>query len=215
MTEYEKAFQQELNKEFHKHLHEEKLRTLAERSKYISRKIAFITGFFGLGSLTKFDHLGGSRVFSSLFFFIPVIAIGYDLYINAADSSIKKMGAFLGKNSDSGSGESEKAWEKSSGDNRDKIAPFACLLLSCAATIGAWLCYYYFSWKPTRELFSLNFIDISLLWDVWPNIWFIFCLVVIIYVDKRYSRFIKNIDQFYPATFELCNRENKRLNLQQ
>lgn len=212
MTEDKKALQQELNREFHKHLHTEKLKTQAERAKYIFTKIAFITGLFGLGSLTKLSALGNTivatPVFYGLFFLIPLFTIGYDLYIHAADSSIKKMGAFLGKNPESGSGDSEKAWETSSVGNRDKIAPRASFLFSCIATIAAWLYFliseYKFSWECKEELFLCNFII------VWPSVWFIICLVIIILIHKKYSDYIKEIDESYSDTLELCNRENKR-----
>ena len=207
MKEDDKAFQQALDKEFLKHLHKEKLKTQAERAKYIFSKLAFITGLFGLGSLKI-----GNVTANGVFFLIPVIVIGYDLYINAADSSIKKIGAFLGKNNKAGSGDSEKAWEKSSGDNRDKIAPLASCLLSFVATIGAWKCFYDnsnvvldFSLMHIEKLFSCNNLQNEL-----PIVWLISCLGIIICIHVLYSGFIKKIDQSYPDILEWCSRENKR-----
>ena len=188
MSEENIVVQQELDKEFLKHLHEEKLKTQAERAKYIFSKIAFITGLFGLGSLEKIGFTA-----PGIFYLIPVVAIGYDLYINAADSSIKKMGAFLGKNPKAGSGESEQAWENDSGEYRDILAPLASFLFSVIVTISAWLYSCYESGMnvilsfltPCGELLSID----------GQKVWFIFWLVVIFFIHIGYFIYIKILDK--------------------
>lgn len=117
---------------FIKSLHEEKIRTQSERAAYVTSKFAFITGLFGLGALQF-----GTIDFSMLLYFIPFVAIGYDLYLRAADLSIKKIGAFLRGHPKAGTAEVEVAWEKFSASHRDRLARFASSLFTYILIIAA------------------------------------------------------------------------------
>jgi hypothetical protein len=132
MDPKEKDFQQELHLEFLKALHDEKTKTQGTRAGYISSKFAFITGLFGLGALKI-----GEVDFHWLLYIIPLVALGYDLYIRAEDLSIKKMGAFLRSDPKAGTSESEKAWERFSAHYRDKLAHLATTLFTFIITISA------------------------------------------------------------------------------
>jgi hypothetical protein len=132
MAMKEKEFQQDLQLEFLRALHDEKIKTQAERATYITSKFAFITGLFGIGALKI-----GDINFNMLFYFIPFVAIGYDLYIRAADLSIKKMGAFLRNDPLANSTQNEKAWEKFAAKHRDKLAQNATTLFSYIIILSA------------------------------------------------------------------------------
>lgn len=132
MGDSAKDFQQELHLEFLKSLHDEKVKTQGARANYISAKFAFITGLFGLGAL----QIGGLN-FHWLLFFVPLVAMGYDLYIRAEDLSIKKIGAFLRSDPQAQTAESEKAWERFSAQYRDKLAQLATSLFSFIILIAA------------------------------------------------------------------------------
>lgn len=183
MNNHDKEFQKELHKEFLKTFHEEKLKTQTERTTYITSKLAFVTGLFGLGSL----KIGGTD-FHWLLYLIPLVAIGYDLYIRAADSSIKKMGAFLRSHSHSGTGESEKAWEQFSAQFRDTLAPLANMLFTLVVTIVAAI-YVYAQTPAKHEGFWIGFI-----------IWFTICLISNLGLWRSYRALIKQIDKYDPGT---------------
>ena len=140
-----------LHKEFLQSLHNEKIKTQSERATYVNSKLAFVTGLFGLGSLNI-----GTMELHWLLYLIPLVAIGYDLYIRAADLSIKKIGAFLRSHPESGTGESEKAWESFSAKCRDSIAPIANTLFTLVVTIAAAL-YIYVQNQLKTEFFCLGF----------------------------------------------------------
>ena len=152
MDAEEHQLQQELHKDFLKTLHEEKLKTQAERTTYTSSKLAFVTGLFGVGSL----KIGGIDL-HWLLYLIPLVAIGYDLYIRAADSSIKKMGAFLRSESLSGTSKSEQAWEQFSAQFRDRLAPLANALFTCVVTTVAAIYVYVQTSGKTSE-FWVGFV---------------------------------------------------------
>ncbi len=132
MNAEDKKFQQELHVEFLKTLHDEKTKTQTTRANYVSAKFAFITGLFGLGAL----QIGGAN-FHWLLFFIPLVAIGYDLYIRAEDLSIKKIGAFLRADPHAQTADSEKAWERFSAKYRDKLAQLATTLFTFIIIVAA------------------------------------------------------------------------------
>jgi len=146
MEKIDKQFEQELHADFLRSLHDEKVKTQGERATYITSKFAFITGLFGLGALKV-----GEIDFSLLLYFIPLVAIGYDLYIRASDLSIKKMGAFLRSSPQAGTTEIERSWEKFAAKNRDKLAQLATTLFSYIIIIGAavFILIQQGSYKPT------------------------------------------------------------------
>jgi hypothetical protein len=145
-------FERELHTQFLQSLHEEKVKTQAERANYISSKFAFITGLFGLGALRT-----GAVDFSMLLYFIPLVAVGYDLYIRAADLSIKKMGAFLRTDPAAGTAPVERAWERFAATRRDKLAQRATTMFSYVIIIGAALLIFIQSAGATSPAFRYGF----------------------------------------------------------
>lgn len=122
------------DQEFLRALHEEKMRTQAERANYVTRKLAFITAIFGLSSINI-----GIKIAEIywLLYFIPMVSICYDLYIMSADSRIKRIGTFLGRHPGSVAGTGERNWEKFCVCYRDSLAPSANILFSIVVTIAA------------------------------------------------------------------------------
>jgi hypothetical protein len=119
--------------EFVRTLHEEKLKTMAERSKFTRDKIVFVLGIMGIGSVNlTFSGMNSSTIL----YMVPLVAFGYDLYINAMDEGIKRIGAFLSTQV-SCSSDSEKNYENYVQKRRGKYAPVANVLFSLIGTLGA------------------------------------------------------------------------------
>lgn len=169
MPKKDKEFQQELQIEFLKSLHDEKTRTQGQRATYITSKFAFISGLFGLGALKI-----GVVNFSWLLYFIPLVAVGYDLYIRSEDLSIKKMGAFLRNRSLRDISEMEKDWEYFSAQYRDKLAQLATTLFTTLIIIAA--AVYIFvqqsnNCEPAFMAFFYGWLSLSLIsnWVLWRS----------------------------------------------
>ena len=75
--------------EFLHTLHIEKIRTQNERAELVKEKLAFITIFFGIGSV-NFGFWVDDLFW--LLYFVPLIAICFDLEIMSANSRIKRIG---------------------------------------------------------------------------------------------------------------------------
>jgi hypothetical protein len=125
---------EESDREFLRSLHEEKIRTQNERTDYVTRKLAFITVIFGISSVNLGVEIADIYW---LLYFIPLVAICYDLYIISADSRIKRIGIFLGKNPAFITGEAERMWEKFCKSSNDNLAPTANMLFSIIVTLAA------------------------------------------------------------------------------
>ena len=154
MDTQDKSYQQELHLEFIKALHDEKTKTQGTRATYISGKFTFITGLFGLGALKI-----GVVDFHWLLYLIPLVALGYDLYIRAEDLSIKKMGAFLRSDPKAKIAESEKAWEHFSAQYRDKLAHLATTLFTLVITTSAAVYIYAQQSSNLSTEFWIGFIS--------------------------------------------------------
>ena len=126
----------ENDQEFLRALHEEKIRTQNERTQLITMKLAFIAVLFGLGSVNMGIRFDIADIFW-LLYIIPLVAISYDLYIMSADSRIKRIGAFLGRNPVSLAGKAEREWERFCASYRDGMAPSANMFFSAIVTLGA------------------------------------------------------------------------------
>lgn len=116
--------------EFLKHLQDEKLKTQAARSSYVTQKLAYATGLLALGSLRS-----GSADLSLLLYLVPFLSIVFDLYILGEDYSVKRIGAFLGAAS---TDDLEKRWEHYVSDNRDPFAPLAIPILTTLLAVATW-----------------------------------------------------------------------------
>ena len=181
MNSNDKEFNEELHAEFLKSLHDEKVKTQEERATYTTAKLAFVTGLFGLGSLKV-----GGMDFHWLLYIVPLVAIGYDLYIRAADSSIKKIGAFLRRHPEARTAKGEQAWEQFSAKYRDALAPLAATLFTLVATIAAAI--YIFAHEVNKGVgFWAGFI-----------LWLALCLSVIIWLWVRHRDLIRRIDSYTP-----------------
>lgn len=179
MDTRQEAGDEELHTAFLAALHEEKTRTQAERANYIASKLAFVTGLFGVGSL----RVSGTD-FHYLLYLIPLVAIGYDLYVQAADSSIKKMGAFLRAHPSARTSQSERDWEEFSARYRDRYAPVANTLVTYVVTLAAAVLIY-----VQRPAGGSGF------WAVFIP-WLIACLAVETYMYASYRGQVGRIDAY-------------------
>ena len=158
--------------EFIRTIHEEKLNTMKEREKYARDKILFILGIMGFGSL----NFGVSGFKSGeILYIVPLVAIGYDLYINAYDEGIKRIGAFL-RSPNSCSSNCEKDYEIYVATKRGKYAPIANVLFSLIGTIGA---------------FIIVLLSTGLVIQLW---WFAILSGIIIFMFISHKRHIMKFD---------------------
>ena len=70
-----------------------------------------------------------------LLYFVPLIAICFDLEIMSANSRIKRIGGFLGRHPQSDAGKSEREWEHFCATYRDYLAPSANAIFSLIGTL--------------------------------------------------------------------------------
>lgn len=142
--------------DFLRHLHDEKLKTQAARTTYVTQKLAYATGLLALGSVEV-----GSVDLSPLLYLVPFLAIAFDLYILGEDYSVKRIGAFLRGNSTVAS---EKRWEDWVSRNRDHFAPFAMPILTNVLAAAAALVL----WSQPRDSSTKIFI-----WFAWAPLAFL------------------------------------------
>lgn len=174
---------EENDQEFLRALHEEKIRTQNERTQLVTMKLAFITVLFGLSSVDV--GIDFNDIFW-LLYFVPLVAISYDLYIMSADSRIKRVGIFLGRNPVSLAGKAEREWERFCASYRDGMAPSANLFFSTIVTLGAAgyiLSQGSFTERPTR---------------LWFAVWLVVSLTVIVILWIRHQMLIKTIGDYKP-----------------
>jgi len=120
--------------EFLRALHEEKIRTQGERAGYLTQKLALVTVLLGLSIVNV--RLGFEDIYW-LLYFIPMLAVCYDLFFMSADWRIKRIGAFLGRHPISLAGEAEKQWEDFCVSNQDGVTSFTNMFFSCLVTVAA------------------------------------------------------------------------------
>ena len=173
----------ENDNEFLRALHEEKIRTQNERAELITVKLAFITVLFGLSSVNLGIQI--TDIFW-LLYFVPLVAISYDLYIMSADSRIKRIGIFLGRHPDSLAGKAEKEWEKFCASYRDGLAPSANIFFSIIVTLGAAVIIH------TQQNWTENFLRL------WFAVWLVISLAVIITLWIRHQKLIRSIGDYEP-----------------
>lgn len=171
------------DQEFLRALHEEKIRTQNERAQLVTMKLAFITVLFGLSSVNVGIDI--SDIFW-LLYFVPLVAISYDLYIMSADSRIKRVGIFLGRNPISLAGKAEREWERFCASYRDGMAPSANLFFSTIVTLGA-AAFIHSQGGWTDRFMRL-----------WFAVWLVVSLTAIIVLWVRHQMLIKNIGDYKP-----------------
>lgn len=174
---------EESDREFLRALHEEKIRTQNERADYVTRKLAFVTVLFGISSVNL-----GIRIADIywLLYFIPLVAISYDLYIMSADSRIKRIGIFLGKHPASRAGAAEREWEHFCTDYRDGIAPSANIFFSIIVTLAAAM------FAHTQQPVLNGYLKLGF------ATWLTFSLAAIIGLWIRHQDLIKKIGEYEP-----------------
>jgi len=166
------------DQEFLQTLHKEKIRTQEERANLVQKKLAFITVFFGIGSVNVGFQI--EDLFWILYF-VPLLAICFDLYIMSADSRIKRIGAFLGRHPQSDAGKAEQDWERFCTVHRDNIAPSANIIFSIIGTLCTAILIH-----AQQSLILTNM-------QLWFSIWLIASIAVIIGLWWRHLAFIKSI----------------------
>jgi len=174
---------EENDQEFLRALHEEKIRTQNERTQLVTMKLAFITVLFGLSSVNMGIDI--ADIFWILYF-VPLVAISYDLYIMSADSRIKRVGIFLGRNPVSLAGKAEREWERFCASYRDGMAPSANMFFSTIVTLGA------AAFIRTQGGCNDRFMQL------WFAVWLVVALSAIIALWLRHQTFIKNIGDYEP-----------------
>ena len=171
------------DQEFLRALHEEKIRTQNERAKLVTMKLAFVTVLFGLSSVNMKIEM--ADIFW-LIYFVPLVSISYDLYIMSADSRIKRIGIFLGRNPVSLAGKAEQEWERFCTSYRDSLAPSANMFFSVIVTLGAAAVIH------SQQSWTEKFVRL------WFAIWLVLSLAVIIALWMRHQTLIKNIGDYEP-----------------
>jgi len=173
----------ESDHEFLRALHEEKIRTQNERADYVTRKLAFVTVLFGISSVDI-----GIKIADLcwLLYFIPLVAISYDLYIMSADSRIKRIGIFLGRHPVSRAGMAEREWEQFCIAYRDGLAPSANMFFSIVVTVAAAI-----------------FIHSQQIWlmggkKLWFASWLSISFSAIVWLWMRHRVIIKSIGNYEP-----------------
>jgi hypothetical protein len=168
-----------IDREFLRALHKEKMRTQNEREELVKEKLAFITVFFGIGSVNF-----GFRIEDLfwLLYFIPLIAIGFDFEIMSANSRIKRIGVFLGRHPQSDAGKSEREWERFCDIYQDRLAPSANAIISIIGTLCSAILIH------AQQ--SLVHTGIQLRFAIW----LIASIFAIIGLWLRHQAFIKSIE---------------------
>ena len=173
----EPEFEIVLHAQFLQSLHEEKVGTQEERAKYVLSKLGFVAALFGLGSVS----IQGSD-FGWLLYLVPIVAIGYDLHIRAADSSIKRIGAFLRDRALSGACPPEAKWEQGCVRTRDRLAPGANTLFTILVTAAAALPLVA-SPLPSSRWF----------WPAWAA-WLAVCSALVVWQHLAHRRMVRALD---------------------
>jgi hypothetical protein len=173
----------ENDQEFLRALHEEKIRTQNERAELVTTKLAFITVLFGLSSVNLEIKIAD---ICWLLYFVPLVAISYDLYIMSADSRIKRIGIFLGRHPASMTGKAERAWEQFCTTYRDGLAPSANIFFSIIVTVGAAVFIH------SQQTLTQGYMRL------WFSFWLVASLVVIIALWMRHQYLVKSIGDYKP-----------------
>ena len=185
--------------EFLRALHEEKIRTQSERSGYLTQKLALVTVLLGLSIVNM--RLGFQDIYW-LLYFIPMLAVCYDLFFMSADWRIKRIGVFLGRHPMSLAGDAEKQWEAFCVSYQDGITSFTNMLFSCLVTVSAGAFILFLQASPfSREskTFFSAWLVISLLVTV--AIWFRHHMIIErMILDPKLHDFNNKLGQIQPRS---------------
>lgn len=109
-------------------LYDEKLKHKEHRHEFVKQKLLFIIGLSSIGSLNNTGHFD----FSILLYFIPFVAIAYDVYICSEDFKIKRIGVYV-RRTEAFKGTDDANWEtwlNEGGENREQMASIASFVLT-------------------------------------------------------------------------------------
>ena len=120
-------------------LYDEKLKHKEYRNTFVIHKLLFTIGLFGLGS-TSVSNSNLNLGF--LLYFVPFVALAYDVYIFAEDYKVKRVGVFV-RYGCSAKCEDEKHWEQWVEKNREPLAAFASLVLTLIAFVASAFIIFY------------------------------------------------------------------------
>ncbi len=151
-----------MNDQLYDQLNKEKEQAQNLRADFIKRKLAFVVGLFGLGSINI-----NSISFFQVLYIIPFISIGFDVYILVEDFKVKRIGEFIKRKAGVVS-----EWEKWVSNHKNPYAVWAAPLFTLITTIGSCLIL----WQKV----DLNLCPNVVLSLVWLSI-IIVGLVVLIY----------------------------------
>jgi hypothetical protein len=162
-------------------LHKERNRTQNERSKLIIQKLTFITIFFGIGSVSM-----GIRIEDIfwLLYFIPPLAICYDLHLMSSDSRIERIDVFLGRHPISTAGKAEHEWTYFCSAFRDSLFTSANALFTLITTAGAGLFIY------SQHIWTHRVSEF------WFYTWLIVFMAIIIGLWVKHEMFLKDIGKY-------------------
>jgi hypothetical protein len=109
-------------------LDEEKLKHKEHRHEFVKQKLMYIIGLFSLGSLNAGDQIN----LSVLLYFVPFVALAYDVFIFSEDFKVKRIGIYV-RTQESFNASDEAAWEKWLNEkpkHREQMALFASIGLT-------------------------------------------------------------------------------------
>jgi hypothetical protein len=155
--------------------------------------MAFVTVLFTLSSLSDLG-LKFAQIYW-LLYLVPPVALCYDSYIMAADTRVKRIGAFLGRHPKSVAGEVERQWEIFSAIYRSPFAPYTDVFLSLLATLGA--AFYLNTQQNPGQSGRLELIF---------ALWLVASLAVIIWLWINHLDLISRIDQYADNEMECRER---------
>jgi hypothetical protein len=165
--------------EFLRALHEEKIRIQSERSGYLTQKLALVTVLLGVSIVNM--RLGFGDI-CWILYFIPMLAVCYDLFFMSADWRIKRIGAFLGRHPMSLAGYAEKQWEDFCVSYQDGITSFTNMIFSFLVTLAA-----------GAFVLSLQAPLISRESKILFAAWLVLSLLVIVAIWFRHHRIIERM----------------------
>gem|GEM_PF-3545831 len=121
----------EPDQEMLRQLREEMLAVQERRHAYSLRKLSFAIALFGVGSVSI-----ANVDFAPLLYFVPLIALVFDVYILVEDHRIKRIGEFI-RLEESGSSTEAQKWQRWVRSHPNRLAPFAAPLVTGVMLLAA------------------------------------------------------------------------------
>lgn len=163
-----------------KKLRQEQFDTMERSFKSEEKKILFILALFGVGGY----NTGMMKEFGYLYYFIPLLAIAFDVLITRQAFSVRRIGVFLREHS---TDLLEKEWETFVDKHRDKCYRFgidAFTIISFGASV--WLVFKYIHEEKFCGIKTFEYQE---------YIWFVLLACVGIYTRYSSLKRIKKLDR--------------------